>query len=440
MSCEVSENMISSDNAIEVLKLSKAYKIYDNNKDRVKEILPFFKESYHRDFYAVNNVSFSIKKGEIVGIIGKNGSGKSTILKLITGVLTPTDGVVNVNGKISALLELGTGFNPEMTGIENIYLNGSIVGFSKREIDKKVSDILDFADIGDFIYQPVKSYSSGMFVRLAFAVAINIQPDILIVDEALAVGDMQFQMKCMSYMKRLFESGATVLLVSHDLASIKSLCTRAIYMDKGKVIKDGPSGDVVNFYSQICREEMSKLDGESDRPIFFIDKIKKSQSGFYIDNTFDERVKNFRQGNGEARICNIEVLDTNGLNITVAEFNQLVEIRIHIMVNRDTVFGVGYHIRDDKSIEILGSNTVLEGVGEIKCNKGDCFTIGFKTRLPLIQGNYSIIAVLSHETIKNKAAKFLDLVENAYGFSVLENAECRIWNKVYIKNDIIVRR
>ena len=434
--------MISNGNAIEVLNLSKAYKIYDNNKDRVKEILPFFKKPYHRDFYAVNGVSFTIKKGEIVGIIGKNGSGKSTILKLITGVLTPTEGIINVSGKISALLELGTGFNPEMTGIENIYLNGSIVGFSEEEIEKKIPSILDFADIGDFINQPVKSYSSGMFVRLAFAVAINIQPDILIVDEALAVGDLQFQMKCMSYMKRLFESGATVLLVSHDLASIKSLCTRALYMDKGKVIKDGPAGDVVNYYSQICREEMSKLDGIGtfDRPLFDIDKIKKNKFEFYVDETFDDRVKNFRQGNGDARVCNIEVLDTNGSIISVAEFNQLVEIRIHIKVNTNAIFGVGYHIRDDKSIEILGSNTVIEEIGELKCSKGDCFTVGFKTRLPLIQGNYNIIVVLSHETIKNRAVKFLDLVENAYAFSVLENTEFRVWNKVYIKNEIIVRR
>ena len=184
------------DIAIKIKDLTKCYKIYNKPSDRLKESLDPFRKKYHRDFFALNNVCFNVKRGETVGIIGKNGSGKSTLLKLITGVLTPTDGNIIVNGKISALLELGAGFNPEFTGIENIYMNGTIMGFSKVEMDKKLQDIIDFADIGDFINQPVKMYSSGMFARLAFAVAINIEPDILIVDEALSVGDVFFQNKC----------------------------------------------------------------------------------------------------------------------------------------------------------------------------------------------------------------------------------------------------
>lgn len=428
------------ENAIEVNKVSKIYRIYNTPKDRLKETFMFGNKSYHRDFYAVKKATFQLKKGEIVGVIGKNGSGKSTLLKLITGVLTPSEGSILVNGKISALLELGTGFNPEMTGLENIYLNGNIVGFNNNEIKQKIPSILEFADIGDFIYQPVKNYSSGMFVRLAFAVAINIKPDILIVDEALAVGDMQFQIKCMAYMKRLFESGATVLLVSHDLASIKSLCTRAIYMEEGKIIKDGIASEVVDLYSKKCRDEMSRLNGNTDRKVFELTNIEVGEGNCFADDKFDEKVKNFRQGNGDAKVCNVQVLDDNNDEITVVNFNQQIAIKIHIKVNRDTVFGVGYHIRDDKNIEILGSNTIIEGIGEIACKKGESFSVVFRTKIPLIQGNYNVTIVLSHETIKNRAAQFVDYIENTYVFSVLENFECRIWNKVYIPNQVKIVR
>ena len=238
------ENMHAS---ISINDVSKVYKLYDSPKDRVKEALHPFKKKYGRDFYALKNITFSIEQGESVGIIGKNGAGKSTLLKIITGVLGATSGNVNVNGKISALLELGAGFNPEYTGIENIYLNGTVMGYSRREMDEKLSEILSFADIGDYVYQPVKYYSSGMFVRLAFAVAINVDPEILIVDEALSVGDIRFQQKCYRKIEE-FKKTKTVLFVSHDMGVINKYCDRVIWLNDGEIIEQGTPIEISKKY------------------------------------------------------------------------------------------------------------------------------------------------------------------------------------------------
>ena len=221
--------------AVKVENLTKTYKLYDNPIERLKETLHPLRKKYHRDFNALKGISFEIYKGETIGIIGKNGSGKSTLLKIITGVLTATSGKVETYGKIAALLELGAGFNPEFTGIENIYLNGTMMGYNRDEIQKKVPSILEFADIGTFAYQPVKTYSSGMFVRLAFAVAISVEPDILIVDEALSVGDIFFQQKCYYKIKQMIKKGINVLFVSHDLDAVRNMCDRAIVLDKGGI-------------------------------------------------------------------------------------------------------------------------------------------------------------------------------------------------------------
>ena len=231
--------------AIDVRDVTKIYKLYDKPIDRLKESLNPLHRNYHRDFYALNHISFQVKKGETVGIIGTNGSGKSTILKIITGVLTPTTGTVQVDGVISALLELGAGFNMDYTGIENIYMNGTMMGFSRKEMDEKLQDILDFADIGDFVYQPVKTYSSGMFVRLAFALAINVDPEILIVDEALSVGDVFFQAKCYRRMEEIRKSGTTILMVTHDMGSIIKYCDKVVLLNRGEFVAEGAPGRMV---------------------------------------------------------------------------------------------------------------------------------------------------------------------------------------------------
>ena len=240
-----------SDFAIKVDNVTKIYKLYDKPIDRLKEMLDFRKKSYHSDHYALRDISFEVKKGESVGIIGTNGSGKSTILKIITGVLNPTTGNVEVKGRISALLELGAGFNMEYTGIENIYLNGTMMGYSKKDIDERLKEIVNFADIGEFINQPVKTYSSGMFVRLAFAVAINIDPEILIVDEALSVGDVFFQAKCYKKFQEFRKAGKTIIFVSHDLSSISKYCDKAILLNKGIFIEEGKPNNVIDTYKKI---------------------------------------------------------------------------------------------------------------------------------------------------------------------------------------------
>ena len=234
--------------AIKVSHLTKVYKLYDKPIDRLKESLHPLKKKYHKDFYALNDVSFEIKKGETVGIIGKNGAGKSTLLKIITGVLTPSSGHIDVNGRIASLLELGAGFNPEYTGVENIYLQGTLMGYSKEEMEAKIDEILAFADIGDFVYQPVKSYSSGMFARLAFAVAINVEPDILIVDEALSVGDAAFQNKCIRKMEEIGKKGITILFVSHDTQTINKFCNNVIWFNDGIIKEKGVPSIVLENY------------------------------------------------------------------------------------------------------------------------------------------------------------------------------------------------
>ena len=244
---------------IEVKDVTKIYRLYDKPIDRLKESLSINKKCLHRDFYALKNVSFEVEKGQSCGIIGTNGSGKSTILKIITGVLTKTEGYVKADGKISALLELGAGFNSEYTGIENIYMNGTMMGFSKKEMDERLPAILEFADIGDFVYQPVKSYSSGMFVRLAFALSINVDPEILIVDEALSVGDVFFQAKCYHRMDELRAKGTTILMVTHDMGSVMKYCDKVVLLNKGEKVAEGRPGEMVDLYKKILAGQYDQL-------------------------------------------------------------------------------------------------------------------------------------------------------------------------------------
>jgi len=241
---------MSEDIVVQVENLSKIYKLYNSPQDRLKESLHPLRKKYHHDFYALKDIGFEIKKGETVGIVGSNGSGKSTLLKIITGILTPTSGTVSVKGHISALLELGAGFNPELSGVENVFFSGTLMGFTKEEMLAKIDDILSFADIGEFVHQPVKTYSSGMFVRLAFAVAVSVNPEILIIDEALSVGDMAFQRKSFRRIESLLNEGMTFLFVSHSLESIKKICSKALFINHGTQLGFGGSKQICNDYEQ----------------------------------------------------------------------------------------------------------------------------------------------------------------------------------------------
>lgn len=267
-----------SDIAISVKDVTKLYKLYDKPSDRLKESLGLSRKKKFNEHYALNNLSFDIKKGECVGIIGTNGAGKSTILKIITGVLSPTSGEVEIDGRISALLELGAGFNMEYTGIENVYLNGTMIGFSKEEIDAKLDDILAFADIGDYVNQPVKMYSSGMFVRLAFAVAINIEPEILIVDEALSVGDVFFQAKCFKKFEEFKKQGKTILFVSHDLSSISKYCDRVVLLNKGHKVDEGIPKDMISIFKRLLVGKYNDPYESTNENMDIIDAIEDSKN------------------------------------------------------------------------------------------------------------------------------------------------------------------
>ena len=266
---------MSENIAISVENISKVYKLYDKPSDRMKEALGLKKVPV-KEHFALDDVSFQVERGETVGIIGTNGSGKSTVLKIITGVLNPTKGSVKIDGRISALLELGAGFNMEYTGIENVYLNGTMMGFSNEEIEAKMDDILNFADIGEFVHQPVKTYSSGMFVRLAFAVAINIEPEILIVDEALSVGDVFFQSKCYHKFEEFKRMGKTILFVSHDLSSISKYCDRVVLLDKGHKRAEGAPKQIVDMYKKLL---VNQLKGEDAPDTIASDKLEGGNGG-----------------------------------------------------------------------------------------------------------------------------------------------------------------
>lgn len=434
-----------SEYAIEVTDLTKTYKLYENNKRRIIEgLFPFAKPQYKK-FNALSNVSFKIKKGEIVGIIGKNGSGKSTLLKIITGVLNPSSGTISVNGRISALLELGAGFNPEYTGIENIYLNGTLNGITREEMSKRIDDIADFADIGDFINQPVKNYSSGMFVRLAFAVAVYSDPDILIVDEALAVGDAAFQAKCMARMNQIMKSGATVLFVTHDMNTVKRLCQRCIYLENGKKIMEGDAAELADIYLKKIRasmnEENLKLEEKPAAPQTSDDK--KNADVNILDSSNEEfinRTKKFIEGTGEIEFIDLRLLDSEGRENFSFAYDSEITISMKVRVNVERDFAVAYHIRDDKNTELLGSSSRRETGEYLHGKKGDIFCIEFTTRLPLIEGNYNITLVSSVSVIENRTALFLAYVENAGVFAVEENSSSKLWDKFYIPNKVDIKR
>lgn len=455
--------------AIEASHLTKTYKLYESSKRRIIEgLFPKAKPQY-RQFHALHDVSFQIKKGEIVGIIGKNGSGKSTLLKLITGVLNPSNGSVAVDGRLSALLELGAGFNPEYTGIENIYLNGTLNKITREEMAGRIADIADFADIGDFIEQPVKNYSSGMFVRLAFAAAVYSDPDILIVDEALAVGDAAFQAKCMARMNQIMKSGAAVLFVTHDMNTVKRLCQRCIYLENGKKIMEGPAEELADIYLRriraVMNEEHLKLEkGQEDldqknggenrdmdsggrndgsveeRAGSAVMEPEDAAERELINRAFVKRTERFKEGTGEAEFIDLRLLDGEGREKTAFAYNEVMKIQATMILKADREFAMAYHIRDDKNTELIGSSTLRETKELIRGKKGDIYRFEFVTRLPLIEGNYNMTLLASVPVIKNRSALFLDFIENAAVFSVEENFENKLWDKVYLKNDVVIKK
>jgi lipopolysaccharide transport system ATP-binding protein len=394
---------------------------------------------YFEDFAALNDVSFDIRRGETVGIIGRNGSGKSTLLQIICGTLQPTSGSVEVNGRVAALLELGAGFHPEFTGRENVYLNGAILGLSRAEIDARFDQIAAFADLGLFLEQPVKTYSSGMFVRLAFACNIMSDPEIMIVDEALSVGDMNFQAKCMTALTRIQERGTTVLFVSHDIGSVKSLCSRAIYLDRGKTVAAGPAADVTELYVRSMHEEMNEEHQRfarvsaafGQRPAKSTAAPTDGKTVFKTCPEFERRIAQFRYGTGEVKARSVELLSLEDEPITHVEFNQQVKIRIYFEAFAEKTISVNASVFDSKKNNITGCGFPHTGQPYLKTKPGGKYMAEYIFRLPLQEGHYSLRINISAPVLENESAEFVDLINDAVVFQVGRWPKARVWSQVH---------
>ena len=378
-----------SDGVIQVINVSKMYKLYDRHMDRLKEALGLSRKKCYTEHYALNHINFEVNKGETVGIIGTNGSGKSTILKIITGVLNPTEGEIKVNGRISALLELGAGFNMEYTGIENIYLNGTMIGFSKEEIDAKLDDILAFADIGEFVNQPVKTYSSGMFVRLAFAVAINIEPEILIVDEALSVGDVFFQAKCYHKFEEFKEAGKTILFVSHDLSSVSKYCDRVVLLNKGEKLAEGTPKEMIDLYKKLLVNHMDEADASETEAVEHEAAPQPIADTRLWKEALSVNPDTVEYGNGNASIVDFAILDANG-NISgniEKDTDFAVKMKVRFATDiQDPIFA--FTIKDLRGTEITGTNSMFENKYVQPQHEGDERIITFKQKMSLQGGRY----------------------------------------------------
>ena len=374
---------------IRVNNLCKEYSLYDRNIDQLKEIFSVQRKSYHKVHKALDNINIEIRKGEHIGIIGTNGSGKSTFLKILTGVVTPTSGTVEINGKVSALLELGAGFNPNYTGVENVYLNGTIMGYSREEMSEKLNDIVTFADIGEFIDQPVRSYSSGMFARLAFAVAINVEPDILIVDEALSVGDAFFQNKCYRKFNELKEKGITILFVSHDIESIKQMCSRVLWIEHGRQRMLGDRNEVCQAYFNMRMQKQNEENTVHDEQTEAIDQKEVERSSM-IGRYPHIIPKSGDIISEDAEILSCCIRNRDHAITTQLEPNDEYAVEILVKAKRDIPqLIVGFTISDIKGIGYLANNTYAETKAHLSALKDQIFKVTFSFVMPyLMRGKY----------------------------------------------------
>lgn len=396
-------------NAVEFEGVSKSYAVYDSPGDRLKELITLNQLRRHRDFWALRDLSFEIRKGETFCIIGENGSGKSTLLQCVAGILEPTRGSVKRNGRVSALLELGSGFNPEFSGRDNVYLNGAILGFSTAEIDQKYKDIEAFAEIGDFINRPVKTYSSGMVVRLAFAVAIHVDPEILLVDEALAVGDIYFRQRCMRKVHELRSRGITILFVSHAMADVKAIGDRALWLEAGQMKELGETDLVVAKYLAAMVEK--------DSAYLMLSKRAAPEQGVRRQQAPEvaERIPNIdhRFGDGRAEVIGIAILDMHGRPIQLLEPQSRVVVRISVRAKEEIALPIiGFILRNHLGMDFSGTNTAREGFEVPTMQPGDVHTVDFHLDLPeLYPGSFSFSPAIADGTLLSY--KMCDWIDNA---------------------------
>ena len=410
-------------NVIVIENLTKEYKMFARKKDRLLEtVIPSYKK--HGIFKAINNLSLNVKKGEILGILGKNGAGKSTLLKMITGVVTPTSGNINVKGKISSLLELGTAFNMELTGLENIYQHGQVMGLTNEQIEEKKQEIIDFADIGEHLYQPVKTYSSGMFARLAFACAINVDPDVLIVDEVLSVGDMAFQLKCFKKFEEFKKKGKTILFVTHAIGEVLKNCTRTVIISSGEKIFDGNVKDGVEMYKKmivgISPTESNNIFDDKDEALtgkkkYSINNLLKNKECWMKHFTVNPNTIDY--GNGDAHVVDFGIFDDKDNFKTIINNNEEIVLKSKTIFEtdvKDPIFTMT--VKDFKGNDICGTNTLLNNIltGEFK--KGDTVITEFKQILPLAPGKYT----LSFSCTKFNSRGELEILNRKYDALLIE--------------------
>jgi ABC-type polysaccharide/polyol phosphate transport system ATPase subunit len=402
---------------IQVRHLSKKYQIYDRPWDKLREVLKLSRGPLHREFWALDDISFEVEPGQTLGVIGQNGSGKSTLLQVLAGIMRQTRGDCHVSGKVSALLELGSGFNPEFTGRENVFMNGAILGLDTRKMQERFDAIARFAEIGEFMNQPVKTYSSGMFMRLAFAVAVNVDPDVLLVDEALAVGDLIFQHRCMHRMNQLRDSGKTIILVTHDLGAVTKFCNRALLLDAGRLLEEGKPDRVVQKYRALMFERERRygefesgdaVNGESE--VFLAaEKMPVARVIPNIDHRF---------GSGEATVLGVDLMDAQGKPTREVFGGEKVVVRVSVRFNQDTTAPIiGYTLRDRLGVDLSACNTSFAGRALRAAVKGQVITSDFQILLPhLAAGSYSISpAVAKGDVLKHDMC---DWIDNALVFNL----------------------
>lgn len=415
-----------SEDIIRITNLKKTYKIYSSTKDRVFDAFSLGSKKRYREFNALNNINFNVEKGETVGIIGTNGAGKSTLLKIITGVLNPTEGDVEIKGKISALLELGAGFNEEYTGMENIFLNGRMMGYNRKEMEKKVDNIVEFADIGDFIDQPVKTYSSGMFARLAFSVAINVEPDILIVDEALSVGDIFFQNKCYKKFAELRDKGVTILFVTHDIGSVRQMCSRVLWLEKGTPKFFGDANLGCDMYMDEKRKKYEYVSAHTkdkdgkEMFIIEIDEERKYPVLTHVDDRFH---------NEKVQIKSVFFTTETGdyANTQYVDKKYIAHVVVECMEDMDSLI-VGFIMENKKGLPLYDINNFINQQEVIKGKKGQVLEVEFHYQLPrIMNGEYVVCATVAQGTqSKHEILTWLhgvrqvEIVNTGYNSSYIE--------------------
>lgn len=416
---------------VEFSAVSKSYSIYSSPSDRLKELLTLNRRSYHRDFWALRDVSFEVRRGETFCIVGENGSGKSTLLQLVAGILQPTSGTVHAGGRVSALLELGSGFNPEFSGRDNVYLNGAILGFSTREMDRKYRDIIEFAEIGDFINQPVKTYSSGMAVRLAFAVAIHVDPDILLVDEALAVGDIYFRQRCMRKVHELRARGVTILFVSHATGDVKALGDRALWLDRGCVREIGATDKVVSKYlAAMAQKDSAYIAGHAP-----VRRNEAPQPGT------TRRIPNVdhRFGDGRAEIVGIEVLNEAFEPISSLEPDFTTVVRITARAKHEILRPIiGFMFRNHLGMDFAGTNTARENCDLQPMFPGEEITVDFHVEVPeLYASTFSFSPAIADGTLDEYS--ICDWIDNAVALPMMRS-EAPIYGHMHLRCKVEVNR